>query len=249
MEGVSCDDLVNGSGGASTPGTRRVLPIVMRAWPEQTRVMRSDRLLIAGGGVCLLVGASTALAGSSSFPLVTLGLLAVGAVLLVLGLERTRERTSRDGPHDPARGERLARIAFTVDAVLGVAAILTAVFVAIGDARGHAVFHLLTGVIGLALFAALAFRWHPVPGSGIALFRGMVLALLGLAAFGSFVESLGGAGYDAANDARRIDVLASLHGVGVPFGGFVMTGIPIGIVTCIVVLIAHVTHREQPQAP
>jgi hypothetical protein len=198
--------------------------------------------------VCLLVGASTALAGSSSFPLATLGLLAMGAVLLVIGLERTRKRSRGDGPRDPARGDRLAHIVFAIDAVLGIAAIGAAAFVAVGEARGHAVFHLLTGLIALALFAALAFRWHPVPGSGVALFRGMVLTLLALAAFGSFVESLGGAGYDAANDARRIDFLASLHGVGVPFGGFVMTGIPIGIVTCIVVLIAHVMHREQPLA-
>jgi hypothetical protein len=206
--------------------------------------MRSDRVLIAGGGVCLLVGASTALAGSSSFPLATLGLLAVGAVLLVIGLERARSRG--DGPRDPARGDRLARIVFTIDAMLGIAAIGAAAFVAVGDARGHAVFHLLTGVIGLALFAALAFRWHPVPGSGVALFRGMVLTLLALAAFGSFVESLGGAGYDAANDARRIDLLAALHGVGVPFGGFVMTGIPIGIATCVVLLVAHLSHRARP---
>jgi len=206
--------------------------------------MRSDRVLIAGGGVCLLVGASTALAGSSSFPLATLGLLAVGAVLLVIGLERARSRG--DGPRDPARGDRLARVVFTIDAMLGIAAIGAAAFVAVGDARGHAVFHLLTGVIGLALFAALAFRWHPVPGSGVALFRGMVLTLLALAAFGSFVESLGGAGYDAANDARRIDLLAALHGVGVPFGGFVMTGIPIGIATCVVLLVAHLSHRARP---
>ena len=78
--------------------------------------MRSDRVLIAGGGVCLLVGASTALAGSSSFPLATLGLLAVGAVLLVIGLERARSRG--DGPRDPARGDRLARVVFTIDAML-----------------------------------------------------------------------------------------------------------------------------------
>ena len=209
--------------------------------------MRTDRLLITAGGVCLLVGVSTALAGASSFPLATLGLLAVGVVLLVVGLDRTRNRDRGDGPRDPARGDRLARIVFTIDAVLGAAAIVAAVFVAVGEGRGHAVFHLLTGSIALALFAALAFRWHPVPGSGVALFRGMVLTLLALAAFGSFVESLGGAGYDAANDARRITLLASLHPVGVPFGGFVMTGIPIGIVTVIVVLIAHVTHRKQPQ--
>jgi hypothetical protein len=209
--------------------------------------MRSNRILIAAGGVCLLVGASTALAGSSSFPLATLGLLALGAVLLVIGLERTRSRSRGDGPRDPARGDRLARTAFTIDAVLGIAALVAAAFVAVGEARGHAVFHLLTGVIALALLAALAFRWHPAPGSGIALFRGMVLTLLALAAFGSFVESMGGAGYDAANETRRLTLLASLHPVGVPFGGFVMTGIPIGIITVIVVLIAHVTHREQPQ--
>ena len=131
--------------------------------------------------------------------------------------------------------------------MLGIAALVAAAFVAVGEARGHAVFHLLTGSIALALFAALAFRWHPAPGSGIALFRGMVLTLLALAAFGSFVESMGGAGYDAANETRRLTLLASLHPVGVPFGGFVMTGIPIGIITVIVVLIAHVTHREQPQ--
>ena len=209
--------------------------------------MRSERIFIAAGGVCLLVAASMALAGSSSFPLATLGLLAVGAVLLVVGLERTRNRDRGDGPRDPARGDRPARIVFTIDAVLGIAALVAAVFVAVGEARGHAVFHLLTGLMALALFAALAFQWHPVPGSGVALFRGMVLTLLALAAFGSFVESLGGAGYDAANDARRLTLLASLHPVGVPFGGFVMTGIPIGIITVIVVLIAHVTHREQPQ--
>ena len=58
------------------------------ALPAHTRTMRSDRVLIATGGVCLLAGASTALAGSSSFPLATLGLLAVGALLLVIGLER-----------------------------------------------------------------------------------------------------------------------------------------------------------------
>ena len=73
------------------PGMRGVLPIVMKALPAHTRSMRSDRFLIAVGGVCLLVGASTALAGSSSFPLATLGLLVAGAVLLVIGLERARK--------------------------------------------------------------------------------------------------------------------------------------------------------------
>jgi hypothetical protein len=96
------------------------------------------------------------------------------------------------------------------------------------------------------LFAALAFPWHPTPGSGAAMFRGMVLTLLALAAAGSFIESLGGSGYDAANAGHRIQTLASLHGVGVYFGAFVMAGVPIGIVTATAVVIGHALHRRQP---
>jgi hypothetical protein len=210
--------------------------------------MRTDRVLIGTGFLCLIVAGSTLIVGPTELPFVALGSLAIGAVLLVIGLDRARGRSQQERPRDAARGERLVRIAFTVDAALGVSAVVTAIVVAVGEARGHAVGHLLTGVVSLALFAALAFPWHPAPGSGTAMLRGMVLTLLALAAFGSFVESLGGAGYDAANSARRISLLASLHDVGVPFGAFVMVGVPIGIVTGVVVLAARVTHRKQPLA-
>ena len=75
--------------------------------------------------------------------------------------------------------------------------------------------------------------------------RVMVLVLLALAAIGSFVESLGGAGYDAANMARRLPALAALHDVGVPFGVFLMTGVPIGVVTGIAVLVGWTTQRRR----
>ncbi len=207
--------------------------------------MRSERILLAAGAVCLLVAASTLILGGAELPILALGILALGAVLLVVGLWQVRGRSSDAEPTDPARGELLARIAFTIDAVLGVAAIITAMAIAIGDAQGHAVFHLLTGVLSLGVFAALAFLWHPTPGSGPAMFRGTVLMLLALAAFGSFVESLGGSGYDAANAERRIRWLASFHAVGLPFGAFVMVGVPIGLLTCAVVLITHLRRRNQ----
>jgi hypothetical protein len=208
--------------------------------------MRSERVFLAAVVVCLLFAGSTLVLGGGELPILSLGVLALGAVLLVVGLWRARGRPSDAGPTDAARGELLVRIAFTVDAVLGAAAIVTAVVVAIGEARGHATGHLVTGIVSLSLFSAIAFLWHPTPGSGPAMFRGLVLSLLALAAFGSFVESLGGSGYDAANVERRIRWLASFHTVGLPFGAFVMVGIPIGLITCAVVLIMHLRRRNQP---
>lgn len=102
------------------------------------------------------------------------------------------------------------------------------------------------GNVSLGPFAALAFLWHPTPGSGPAVFRGLVLTLLALAAFGSFVESLGGSGYDAANAERRVRWLASFHAVGLPFGAFAMVGVPIGLVTCAIVLTTHLRRTKQP---
>jgi hypothetical protein len=208
--------------------------------------MRSDRALLAAGSACLLIAAAMLLVGRSGFPLLPLGALGLGAVLLVVGLGRARGTSSSARTRDPARGERIVRIAFSVLAGLAFIATVVAILVAVGEARGHAVFHLLTGLVCLGLFAALAFPWHPAPGSGTAMPRGMVLTLLALAAAGSFLESLGGSGYDAANPSHRIQLLASLHAVGLPFGAFVMAGVPIGIVTGIAVLIGHVIQWRQP---
>lgn len=205
--------------------------------------MRSNRVLIAAGSACLLVAAATLLAGPSTFPFLSLGALGVGAALLVIATTRTRSRSPDPTTGDPARGEQIVRIAFIALAVLGLTALVVAVLVAVGEARGHAVFHLLTGLVCLGLFSALAFPWHPTPGSGTAMFRGMVLALLALAAAGSFIESLGGSGYDAANASHRIPLLASLHGVGISFGAFVLVGVPLGILTGFAVLVGHVAHR------
>lgn len=210
--------------------------------------MRSDRVLLAAASACLLFAAATLLAGPSGFPLFSLAALGLGAVLLVVGLARARKSLPSVQTRDPARGERVVRVVFLVLAGVAVVAALTAMLVAVGEARGHAVFHLLTGLICLGLFAALAFPWHPTPGSGTAMFRGMVLTLLVLAAAGSFIESLGGSGYDAANMGHRIQTLAWLHGVGVYFGAFVMAGVPIGMITAIAVLIGHELHRRQPPA-
>jgi hypothetical protein len=95
----------------------------------------------------------------------------------------------------------------------------------------------------LGLFAALAFPWHPPAGSGAATLRGLVLTLLALAALGSFLESLGGAGYDAANDGRRIEALTTLHGIVVPFGALLIGAVPLGVITGVVVLIGWATRR------
>jgi hypothetical protein len=202
--------------------------------------MRTDRVLIVAGSVCAVTAASTLLLGAQRTPLLQLAGFGVGAVMVVVGLVRARGRVGGERTtHDPALDERVARLVFWGLSVLGAIAATTAAVIAIGQARGHAVFHLLTGMVCLGIFATLAFLWHPTPGSGRATLRGIELTLLALATSGSFVESLGGAGYDAANLQRRLPVLASLHAVGIPFGAFVMAGVPLGAVTAIAVLIAR----------
>jgi hypothetical protein len=204
--------------------------------------MRS-RWLMAAGILCLLVAGSTIAIGFTNPPWLTLIAAVLGATMLTVALAKVRTETVRPQNHDPARGERLVRLATLVLAALGVVAALVAFLVAVGEARGHAVGHLLTGLLCLGLFAALSFPWHPPAGSGAATLRGLVLSLLALAALGSFLESLGGAGYDAANAGRRIEALARLHDIAVPFDAFLIGAVPLGVITGIVVLIGWATRR------
>ena len=207
--------------------------------------MRWDRVIVGVGFALLSMAASTLVVGIEDRPWLTLVTLGLGALLLVLGLVRARDRTTESGlVRDSVRGERVARFTFIALMALGCVAAVVAVVVAIGEAQGHAIVHLLTGAVSLALFAALAFPWHPEAGSGTAMLRGIVLTLLALGAFGSFVESLGGAGFDAANSARRLPALARLHDVGLAFGAFGLAGVLIGLVTAIVVLIGWAMHRR-----
>jgi hypothetical protein len=202
-----------------------------------------SRWLIAAGSLCLVVAASSIAMGFSNPPWLTLGAAVLGVIMLTSALVRVRTETDRPQNHDPARGERLVRVATLFLAALGLVAALVAFLVAVGEARGHAVGHLLTGLVCLGLFAALAFPWHPPAGSGAATLRGLVLTLLALAALGSFLESLGGAGYDAANDGRRIEALTTLHGIVVPFGALLIGAVPLGVITGVVVLIGWATRR------
>jgi len=198
---------------------------------------------MSAGILCLLVAGSTIAIGFTKPPWLTLIAAVLGATMLTAALAKVRTETVRPQNHDPARGERIVRAAALVLAALGVVAALVAFLVAVGEARGHAVGHILTGLLCLGLFAALGFPWHPPAGSGAATLRGLVLSLLALAALGSFLESLGGAGYDAANAGRRIEALTTLHDVAVPFGAFLIGAVPLGVITGIVVLIGWATRR------
>ena len=108
--------------------------------------------------------------------------------------------------------------------------------VAEGEAQGHAIGHLVSGIVALALFAGLAILWQPAPGTNASFARGASLLLLGVAAFGSFLESLGGSGYDAANEGPRIESLAALHRIAVPIGAIGVPGIVLGAVVGLVVV-------------
>jgi hypothetical protein len=210
--------------------------------------MRSPRVLLAIGTGFLMVAGLSLLTGPSEFPWIYLAALLIGTALLVAGLVLSR-REPEPAPErapDPARGEGLVRLAAPAMAVLGIAALVVALLVPEDEAQAHAIGHLVTGLVCAGLFAALAFPWHPRPGTGTAMVRGIVLSLLAAAAIGGFAESLGGSGYDAANEGHRIVALTTLHNVVAPLGVLTIGAVPIGLVTALVVLVAWIVRRDRP---
>ncbi len=209
-----------------------------------------ERALILSGFGCVAIAVATLVLGSASAAILTFVFLALGAGLLLLGLVRMRKTQQMEKPEAsaarPGRGDRLVWIVAAVLAGIAVIAGVVAATVAVGEATGHAVSHLVTGVVCLAIYAGLAAVWHPQPGSGKASFRGMALLVLAIGAFGSFVESLGGAGYDAANLERRIPTLASLHGVGILFAPVALIAVPIGLATIVVIGAVGLARRLKP---
>ena len=207
-----------------------------------------ERALIFGGFGCVAAALATFLLGSASAAILTFVFLALGAALLLLGLTRMRrnEQKEESEPTPSGRSDRLVWIVAAVLAGFAIVAGIVAATVAVGEATGHAVGHLVTGLACLAIYAGLAAVWHPQPGSGKASFRGMALLVLAIGAFGSFIESLGGAGYDAANVERRIPTLASLHDVGVPLAPVALLAVPIGLATIIAIGAVGIARRLKP---
>lgn len=201
--------------------------------------MRSPRTLLFVGTGLLVVAGGGLVVGTSAAPLVFLSAAVLGAVILTIGLISGRRVETTSGPSsstDPARGERLVRVAEATMVALGTLALLVAILVPSGEAQEHATAHFLTGLVCACLFGALAYPWHPRPGSGTAMFRGIVLSLLAAAAIGAFFESLGGSGYDAANVGHRIELLTTVHNLVTPFAALAIGAVPLGLVTCAVLL-------------
>jgi len=207
----------------------------------------NERVLIIGGFGSIAVAVALLIFGSATLAILTFAFLGLGVVLLLAGLVQMRKQDGADAitrsPSLATRSDRVVWIAAAILAGLAAIASIVAATVAVGEATGHAVGHLAVGLAGLLLFAGLALAWHPQPGSGKASIRGMVLLILGVGAFGSFIESLGGAGYDAANLERRVESLASLHGIGVLFGPVALLAIPLGAVTILLVACSAIVTR------
>jgi hypothetical protein len=198
-----------------------------------------ERALIFGGFGCIAIAVGLLVFGRASAAIFTFAFLGLGAVLLLVGLAQMRKQEGREprrtDPSPEGRANRGIWIGAAVLAALATSAAVVAATVALGEATGHAVGHLAVGLACLILFVGVAAAWHPTPGLGKASIRGMVLLVLGVGAFGSFIESLGGSGYDAANLERRVESLAALHGIGVLFGPVALLAIPLGLVTLLAV--------------
>jgi hypothetical protein len=206
--------------------------------------MASSRTLIVIGSICLMVAVGNLVVGSTAAPWVTLVAIGLGSIAFIAALVMKRGDADRPKSDQADRSERYLRVFTYGLAGLGLVAFLVALIVAEGEARGHAILHLLTGLVCLGLFAALAFLWHPRAGGGAAALRGLVLMLLAVAGLGALLESLGGAGYDAANAGHRIELLTSLHNMVTPLGALLLIAVPLAIITGIVVLIARATRRD-----
>ncbi len=206
--------------------------------------MRSPRTLLVIGSVCLMVACGNLIVGSTAEPWLTLVAAVLGSIAFIAASVTKRSEAVRPTFDHTERSERFLRVVTYGLAGFGLTAFVVALVVAEGEARGHAILHLLTGLVCLGLFAALAFLWHPHAGSGAASFRGFVLMLLAVAGLGALLESLGGAGYDAANAGHRIELLTSLHNIVTPFGALLIVAVPLAVITVVVVLIARVMGRS-----
>ncbi|MDP9184845.1 MAG: hypothetical protein M3O29_04135 [Actinomycetota bacterium] len=165
---------------------------------------RGGVLLLIGVALLVVAGVSIMSGVITQAPLLTLSTLLVAGIVLGVGLLRARGAAPVVRTGNPGRTMAIARVIVIALGVMGSIALIVAIVVAEGEARGHAIGHLVFGLVALALFAGLAFRWRPEPGANASFVRGASLSLLGVAAFGFFLESLGGAGYDAANEEHRI---------------------------------------------
>ena len=203
-------------------------------------------LLVALGGALLVFAGAALLAGvADDLPAVVLLAGAVGMLSLAIGLLGRRDERTPDTGRASSRGRSHVGVIAGSLAVFGVVALAVAVVVPVGEARGHAVGHLLTGVAALVLFVLLGQLWHPAPSGAAAAIRVAVLVVLAVAAFGAFLESLGGAGYDAANAEPRIEALAALHGIALPIAALGLPAIPLGLVVALVAIATWTVRRRR----
>jgi hypothetical protein len=195
--------------------------------------MKDLRITGGAGLACLVLGAAMFLTGVTPGTIwIGIGALSLAGVLMVVTLHLVRRRFATEAPASEEQRPSPRRLAVTIAplCVLGLVAAGVAFAVAEGEARGHAVGHLLPGLLCLSLFAALARWWRSSTNSISATLRGPLLALVWLATAGLFLESLGGAGYDAANERERIAFLAALHGVASPLAALSLLAAPLSLV-------------------
>lgn len=199
--------------------------------------MTTDRILILLGLACIAVVAFGHLTGvAAALPGVEVALLLVGLGALVAGWRLGSDGSAAAPADGPPASTGWVRNAAMMLGALGALALVIAVFVAEGEATGHAIGHLMVGAVAFTLFVTLGFFWRPRTGTQAALIRRVVLLLLLVATFGSFVESMGGAGYDPTNSTDRVRTLTLLHDVALPFSALGMPGVILGAVAGVVVL-------------
>jgi hypothetical protein len=206
---------------------------------NSNRLLVLALLLLGTGGAFLLLGPS-----ASSFPVVAAialgGLLAGVASLVLRGREPRAERTESEPEPVNLRGP-VWLIGLAVGTALALAALLTGLLVAVGEAQGHVFFHLVFGMVALGLYVGLGFAARARPSTA-SLWRALQI-LVWFALAGSFLEAIGGAGYDRFNAETRIGWLTTLHGFASPFAAVWFPAVPIAVLALLVALAGRLRTR------
>jgi hypothetical protein len=199
--------------------------------------MSSRNLLSGLFAVLLIAGLGGLLLGPSDGSQV----LGIGVVLIVavsLGVflifRKPEEAVEDIDPSGielvPSRSSAVVPFAIAGGALV-VLALSVALFVAQGEARGHAFFHLSSGIVVLVLFTAIGLAWRIRASSGNwVMGRATLLCFLWFSGFGALMESIGAAGYDSHNEVSRIGWLTKIHSLAVPVSGLGLLLIPVGVI-------------------
>ena len=140
-------------------------------------------------------------------------------------------------------GRRITVGALGVGAGLATVAIMLAFAVAQGEARGHALFHLIFAVPLAGLLAILGLAWRPAASTAASTWQTVVVVLVAVAFVGATLEAIGGTGYDRFDAAEQREPLTTIHDLALYLGAALLLAVPLGLGTLFALAVQRLVRR------